>query len=288
MPEMPTQVGLAPVPAGPTVVGWVDGAPVLASALDTYMVELARSPEGTRLGLDPRTSTVAPDKADHRAHAMRTWGTRALLIDRLFETEATRLGLTGRGSPDSWADSLEATGDICVPAPTEDEARACYQANRYRYRVSEARLVRHVLVADKASAESLAATVAGPAALAQLAEAVSLDAGTRSHGGDLGWVERGQLAGPLEHAIFGARPGAVFGPVESCFGWHVLVVEAVRAAQDRSFDECRGEIMSELAGDRRRTAWREWWERRVAGSITVPEGDEQILLPGLPGTSHRH
>jgi hypothetical protein len=288
MPEVPVQVGLAADPAGPTVVGWVNGAPVLASALDTYMVELARSPEGTRLGLEGGPAIATSDTADHRAHAMRTWGTRALLIDRLFETETARLGLTGRGSPDSWVDSLEAAGDIWVPAPTEDEARACYQANRHRYRQTEARLVRHVLVADQMSADSLLATAATPEALAHLAEEVSLDTGTRARGGNLGWVERGQLAGPLEQAIFGARPGAICGPVESCFGWHVLVVETVRAAQDRTFDDCRAEIMSELANDRRREAWREWWERRVAESITVPAGAEEVLLPGLLGTSHRH
>jgi hypothetical protein len=288
MPEVPAQVGLAAEPAGPAVVGWVDGAPVLASALDTYMVDLARSPEGTRLGLEEGPGLATPRTGDHRALAMRTWGTRALLIDRLFETEGARLGLTGRGSPDGWVDSLEAAGDICVPAPTEDEARACYQANLHRYRQTEARLVRHVLVADRTSAERLLLTATTPAALAHLAEVVSLDTGTRTRGGNLGWVERGQLAGPLEEAIFAARPGTLCGPVESCFGWHVLVVDSVRAAQLRSFDDCRAEIMAELANDRRRAAWREWWERRVAESITVPAGAEEVLLPGLLGTSHRH
>jgi hypothetical protein len=288
MPEAPAQVGPAAAAAGPTVVGWVDGAPVLASALDAYMVALARSAEGIRLGLDTGPVAEHPDGGDHRHRALRAWSSRALLIDRLRDAEADRLGVAEPGSPQGWAEALDAVGELSAEVPTEAEARACYQANQHRYQLREARSVRHVLLADEASAARLAAALAGPGALAEAAGALSLDVGTRARGGDLGWVERGQLAGPLEEAIFAARPGEICGPLESGFGWHLLVVEGTREARARSFDECHEEIMSELAADRRREASRQWWERRVAGSITVPEGDEQILLPGLPGTSHRH
>jgi PPIC-type PPIASE domain len=287
MPEVPGQVVVTAAPAGAAPVGWVAGVPVETSDLDAYLVELARSPQGTRLGLDARGG-AAPGADDHRERAVRTWSARTLLTDRLLESEARRLGVGRPASPDNWLECLEAAGELKVLRPSEAEAHACYQANRYRYRLSEARLVRHVLVADETSAYRLRATLAGPAALAEVAEAVSTDEGTRARGGSLGWVERGQLAGALEQAIFDAAPGEICGPVESCFGWHLLVVEAVRAARTRSFAECRNEIMSELEGDRRRTAWREWWDRRVAESITVPAGAEQILAPGLPGTSHRH
>jgi hypothetical protein len=252
------------------------------------MVALARSAEGIRLGLDTGPVAEHPDGGDHRQRALRAWSSRALLIDRFLEAEADRLGVTEPGSPQGWAEALDAAGELGAEVPTEAEARACYQANHHRYQLREARSVRHVLLADEASAARLATALAGPGALAEAAGALSLDVGTRTRGGHLGWVERGQLAGPLEEAIFAARPGEICGPLESGFGWHLLVVEVVREARARSFDECHEEIMSELAADRRREAWRQWWERRVAGSITVPEGDEQILLPGLPGTSHRH
>jgi len=287
MPEVTGHVVVTAAQAGAEPVGWVDGVPVETSALDAYLVELARSPQGTRLGLDA-TGGAAPGGDDQRTRAVRTWSARTLLTDRLLESEARRLGVGRPGSPDNWIDCLQAAGELEVLLPSEADAYACYQANRYRYELSEARLVRHVLVADKTSAYRLRTTLSGPSALAELAEEVSVDEGTRARGGSLGWVERGQLAGFLEQAIFDAAMGEICGPVESCFGWHLLVVEAVRAGRTRSFAECRNEIISELAGDRRRTAWREWWERRVAESITVPAGAEQILSRGLPGTSHRH
>ena len=76
--------------------------------------------------------------------------------------------------------------------------------------------------------------------------------------------------------------------MNSAFGWHVLVVEEVRPAQERPFTECRDEITAEMAADRRQAAWRGWWERRVAEAINVPPGTEHPLSPGLPGSGHRH
>ena len=60
-----------------------------------------------------------------------------------------------------------------------------------------------------------------------LAETRSIDAGSRTRGGDLGDVHRGELAGPLEDAIFDAEVGAVIGPIQTEHGWHVARVDAV-------------------------------------------------------------
>jgi parvulin-like peptidyl-prolyl isomerase len=143
-------------------------------------------------------------------------------------------------------------------------------------------------VADREPARRLQETTVDAAALAHLAASTSLDKGSRRQGGDLGWVERGQLAGPLEEAIFAAEPGRVIGPVPSPFGWHVIVVESLRPARDRSFRECRPEIRGELTGYRRRRSWLDWWDRRVAECIAVPAGAEHPVFRGLPGSSHRH
>ncbi len=269
------------------MLGWVAGDAVPGRELGLHLAELAASAVGLRLGL--RTSgeeTVAGDRTG-RANAVRSWGTRALLLDRLVALEAARLGVARPGSPDDWVDCLQAAGELCLGLPSEEEALRCYRANNYRYRVAEGRRVRHVLLGDRPNAERVYREVTNGRELADLA-AQSLDAGTRDHGGDIGWVERGQLAGPLEELIFAAGPGKAQGPVESHFGWHVLVVDAVRPERLRPFSECKDEILSELATERRLAAWRDWWQRRVAETITVPDGSVDMLAPGLPGTSHRH
>ncbi len=276
-------------PEGAPVVGWVNGAPVSEPDLRCYQQALAASPAGVRLGLMGPLGRRAGDDGGARSDALRTWAVRALLLDTLAEKEAARLGLSGPGAaPDDWADGLELAGELKFEAPSDDDAFACYQANMYRWRFPAARRARHLLVADEGVAQRLAATVGGPSDVAVLARRVSLDMGTRHRGGDLGWVERGQLAGELEKAIFDAVPGRVVGPVRTVFGWHLVIVEEERSAGLRPFAACRAQILAELSEDRRRGAWREWWERRVAESIEVPPGSEAVLSPGLPGTTHRH
>ena len=269
------------------VIGWVDGAPVPSSALAPYMAGVAARPAGARLGVTTEPSALA-GPAHSRADGLRTWGTKALLVETLLKAEAARLGLDEAASPSDWLARLEANGELAGPAPTEADVDAYHAANPLRFRVSEARRARHVLLADEESARRLLETAPDAAALAPLAAGASLDRASRDRGGDLGWVERGQLAGPLEDAIFGAEPGRVTGPVPSAFGWHLVVVEDVRPARDRTLAECRSEIRAELTEYRRRRAWLDWVDRRVAEAITVPAGEEHPLFRGLPGSTHRH
>lgn len=273
---------------GHEVIGWVGGDPVEAGDLRRYLDELALVPAGARLGIVAGAIPSAPsDDGPSRDRAINTWATKTLLVERLLAAEAAGLGVAPPGSPEEWVDLLVAAGEIHLRPPTPAEARACYRANPHRYRVPEARRVRHVLVSDRRSAEELLACTS-VRALAEQAREISLDPGSRALGGDLGWVERGQLTGELEDCIFGAVPGEVTGPVHSAFGWHVLVVEAVRRARVRPFAECEPEIAAELNQDRRRAAWEEWRGRRLGEAIRVPAGAEHPLFPGLPGTTHRH
>jgi hypothetical protein len=301
------------------VVGWVAGEAVEAPALDAYLLALGGSAVGTRVGVDelaigqPAQVGEVRDGAGvdgpfSKQSALRTWAAKGLLADRLLQREAARLGVGDPTSLDQWVNALEAAGEISVEPPGLADALACYQANLHRYRAGEARRVRHLLVAERAAAEILAAEVAGaevagagggaPAAragggrvtivLGDLASRCSLDEGSRRRRGDLGWVERGQFAGALEEVMFAATPGELRGPVESPFGWHLLVVEAVRQAKLRPFEECREEILVELAADRRREAVRQWWGRRLVEAVRVPAGAEHPVHPGLPGSLHRH
>ncbi len=269
------------------VIGWVDGAPVPSSALATYMAGLATRPAGARLGVTTEPGALA-GPAHSRADGLRTWGTKALLVETLLKTEAARLGLDEAAPPSDWLARLEANGELDGPPPSDADVEAFHAANPLRFRVSEGRLVRHVLLADEASARRPLEATPDAASLASLASVASLDRASCDRGGALGWVERGQLAGPLEEAIFGAAPGRVTGPVGSVFGWHLLVVEDVRPARDRALAECRAEITAELAEYRRRRAWLDWVDRRVAEAISVPAGEEHPLFRGLPGSTHRH
>jgi hypothetical protein len=131
--------------AGAAVLGSVGGTVVAEPELAAYLVELAASTVGLRLGLCPTPDEIVTEGGQNRANAIRSWGTRSLLLDRLVALEAARLGITRPSSPDNWVDCLQEAGELRLSPPSEPEALRCYRANNYRYRVAEARRVRHVL-----------------------------------------------------------------------------------------------------------------------------------------------
>ena len=149
---------------------------------------------------------------------------------------------------------------------TEEELLEYYSSESERYAGSEERHVRHILIAaedgDTEAARAGAARVrerldAGED-FAALAAELSDDAGTRNAGGDLGWYVRGVLSGPLDDALFSMAVGAIEGPVESEFGFHVLRLEEVRAGAQPPFESVREEIRADLA---RQNAYSEYFDR---------------------------
>lgn len=57
-----------------------------------------------------------------------------------------------------------------------------------------------------------------------LARQYSEDQMSAIEGGELGWIEPGETAGPFEETMNALQPGETSGPVQTQFGWHVLQV----------------------------------------------------------------
>lgn len=97
--------------------------------------------------------------------------------------------------------------------------------------------VRHILVRpSEAVTEAQAETrirdiyrqLQDGADFAALAGELSDDPVSGSDGGNLGWVSPGQMVPAFEQAMLDAEVGAIYGPVRSQFGWHILEVEERR------------------------------------------------------------
>ncbi|MCR9123195.1 MAG: peptidyl-prolyl cis-trans isomerase [Phyllobacteriaceae bacterium] len=86
---------------------------------------------------------------------------------------------------------------------------------------------RHILVEDEAAAQSIIAALDAGEAFAELAQKHSIGP-SAANGGDLGWFGRGQMVEPFEEAVFALSPGEHSGPVETKFGWHVILLEEAR------------------------------------------------------------
>ncbi len=94
--------------------------------------------------------------------------------------------------------------------------------------------VRHILVEDEATALDAIAALNQGESFAALARAISTDPGSASRGGELGEAYVGNYVLEFRRAIESAEVGAIVGPVESEFGFHVL---QARSKEERMGDE---------------------------------------------------
>jgi len=104
----------------------------------------------------------------------------------------------------------------------------------------------HILVDTQERAEELKAELDGGADFATLAKDNSTDVGSGSNGGDLGWFGLGMMVKPFEDAVVAAEIGKVSGPVQTDFGWHLVLVKETRIAEKPTLDQMREELAADL------------------------------------------
>lgn len=137
----------------------------------------------------------------------------------------------------------------------EADVRSYYEQNKARYGADEQRRASHILVtaegSDKAAArkraeELLAQVRAKPGEFEKLAREHSKDPGSAAAGGDLGFFGKGMMVKPFEEAVFRMKPGEVSDVVESDFGFHIIKVTEVKAAEVKPFEQVRADIERDL------------------------------------------
>jgi peptidyl-prolyl cis-trans isomerase D len=142
---------------------------------------------------------------------------------------------------------------------SDAEILDAYNKNKARFSTPEKRTASHILItvnkgasaADDAAAKAKAQAVLddvrkAPGDFAKIAKARSQDPGSAELGGDLGVVEKGVFDKAVEDAIYSLKEGEVSGLVRSAFGYHVVKVNKVTPAAQKTLDEAKPEITAEL------------------------------------------
>jgi peptidyl-prolyl cis-trans isomerase C len=136
--------------------------------------------------------------------------------------------------------------DIVAAAVTDTALQAAYDA-RFKDAAPQTEYnAAHILVATKEEADKLKADLAAGADFAELAKASSTDTGSGANGGDLGWFGLGAMVKPFEEAVVAAKVGEVTGPVQSDFGFHLILVKETRIADNPTLDQMRDELAAEV------------------------------------------
>jgi peptidyl-prolyl cis-trans isomerase C len=169
-----------------------------------------------------------------------------------------------------------------VPAATESDAQAEYDAHQADMHTPESRRIANVVVAARSDADAVARLARRGTPFAQLARTYSLDGSTRTKGGELGWVIASQLEDSFAKAAFAAQDGGVFGPVQTRFGWNVGTVEGVRAPQEVSFAQAEATIQDDLTTRARLDAWRSYLGRLLEDADVQYADDYRPADPAAP------
>jgi peptidyl-prolyl cis-trans isomerase D len=212
---------------------------VRESVLGSGFVTSAESAAAWRLARQERTfSYVSFKAADYES----TVTVSDEAVQKYFADNASRYSAPERLK----LQYVELALDELTPAPAPEAAvlKAVYDADAARFSTPEERRASHILVnfgADKDAAEkkalALKARLDSGADFAALAREASDDPGSKTAGGDLGWVRRGLMTPKFEQALFELSPGMVSAPVETEFGWHLIRLSEVKAAQTKPFTD---------------------------------------------------
>ncbi|MCB1772852.1 MAG: peptidylprolyl isomerase [Gammaproteobacteria bacterium] len=127
-----------------------------------------------------------------------------------------------------------------------DEQVRAYYDQRYSGETGTEYKARHILLAEKEQAEDVIRQLRDGADFAELAGTRSIGP-SKAVGGDLGWFEPDQMVPEFASATAAVADGAFSEePVQTQFGWHVILREQSRAVQPPAYDTVKAELETEL------------------------------------------
>jgi len=157
--------------------------------------------------------------------------------------------------------------------PVTDEELQQAFASRYGNEPPSEFKARHILVEDEARARELIAELEKGADFAALAREHSTGP-SGAKGGDLGWFEPDQMVAPFSAAAQALAKGEfTHDPVQTQFGWHVILLEDRREAKPVKLEDVRQELMAQLQRQRA-SAYMNEARQRVKVEVMAPPKSE--------------
>jgi foldase protein PrsA len=154
---------------------------------------------------------------------------------------------------------------------TDAQIQQYYDKNKSKFATPERRDLRIVLTKDQARAQAAKAALESGQSWGSVAKKYSIDQASKSQGGKLSGVAKGQQEKALDNAIFKADKGKLVGPVKTQFGYYVLEVSKVSQAKQQTLEQSKDSIKQILASDGQRKAldtfgkdYRKRWKEETA------------------------
>ncbi|MEQ1528572.1 MAG: peptidylprolyl isomerase [Methylococcales bacterium] len=129
---------------------------------------------------------------------------------------------------------------------SDAELRKVYEERKPQLAAQQYK-IRHILVDSQEAAKDVLAKLNKGAKFEQLVKKLSKDAGSKEQGGDLGWVDPRAMGASFAHALEQMKNGeAASQPIQSQFGWHVIMREDARTQPAPAFETIKDKLAASM------------------------------------------
>jgi foldase protein PrsA len=153
---------------------------------------------------------------------------------------------------------------------TSAQISAYYDKNKSRFSQPQRRDLRIVLTKTLAQAQQAKSAIQSGQSFAAVAKKFSIDQASKSQGGKLLGVAKGQQERAFDTAVFKASKGVLQGPVKTQFGYYVFQVQKITPASQQSLKQATPTIKQVLSAQNRQKAidkfaktWQAKWKSRT-------------------------
>ena len=228
-----TDTGNAAATAAPTVEGvvvaTVNNSPITQDVLDVYATQRKAQPGNEQANTkEAILNELIALELMRQDSIKKGLDSQPVVIAALNQT--TRTTLAGA-----------AIKDFMTNNPVTDEAAKAFYDEQMAT-VGKEYNARHILVADEESATEIIKLLDSGGDFAELAKEKSTGPSGAS-GGELGWFGAGQMVKPFSDATAELDKGSYTKtPVQTQFGWHVIILDDVRESTPPPFDDVKDRI----------------------------------------------
>jgi foldase protein PrsA len=137
---------------------------------------------------------------------------------------------------------------------THDQIAKYYKNNPKRFGVAEKRNLLIILTKTEAEAKKAKQEIESGKSFESVAKRVSIDPTSKSNGGKLPGVVKGQEEKALDTAVFAAKKNVLTGPVKTPFGYYIFEVQTITAGSQQSLKQAEASIKSQLTATQQQSA----------------------------------
>ncbi|MCE8518546.1 peptidylprolyl isomerase [Ruegeria pomeroyi] len=142
----------------------------------------------------------------------------------------------------------ETIEEIMAAATTDEAIQSAYDAQYADGFGGEEYNASHILVPSEDEAKAVKELLDNGADFAATAKEKSTGP-SGPNGGALGWFGAGAMVPEFEQAVVALNVGQISDPVQTQFGWHVIILNDKRKSEAPALDEVRDELAGRIQQD---------------------------------------